>query len=309
MKILFSPTEPFIKKNVTQIVANVAAGSAVAIPVSGSDGFATYDYVAVGFEGGENCELTTVASTGATTITVDTLIKVHYTEQPITLYRFNKRKFYGCATIDGSYVELTDYGSPVLISVNDQQGAYLEYTGNEGYVYFKSTYLNSHTNEETSINDAIAVLADETARYCSLYAIRKQAGLTNNPFATDALVETYRKRAENEVDSYLSAKYILPLINASGEEEIPFIVENCTVLLAAGYMDYQEFGRDGEGVKWLGEARAILKQLQSPGGQQLIGSDRVEMQTKTDAQQVKGFPESVDNQNGPKQWFTMNQTF
>ena len=154
-----------------------------------------------------------------------------------------------------------------------------------------------------------AVLGDESARYCSIYAIKKQAGLTKNPYITDGVVETYRKRAENEVDSYLNAKYTLPLQNSQGVPEVPFMIENICVLLAAGYMDYQEFGKDGEGVKWLGEGRAILKALQSPGGQQLLGSDHAEMMTNTLTSGVKSFPDTVDNENGPTRMFTTGQIF
>jgi hypothetical protein len=146
-------------------------------------------------------------------------------------------------------------------------------------------------------------------RYCSLYAIKTQAGLTNNPYITDGLVEVYRKRAENEVDSYLNARYVLPLLNSTGVAEIPFLVENCTTLLAAGYMDYKEFGKDGEGVKWLGEARSILKKLQTPGGQQLLGADKMEMQTKTLSSSVMSYPDTVDNDNGPVQVFGMRKRF
>jgi hypothetical protein len=184
----------------------------------------------------------------------------------------------------------------------------LEYVGGEGYLFFKATYFNSTTSEESNITDANAVLADESTRYCSIYAIKKQAGLTNNPYITDGFIENLRKRAENEVNSYLYERYILPLINSTSVPEIPFMVENVTTLLAAGYADYQEFGKDGEGVKWLAEARAVLKKLQT-GAQRLIASDMTEFQQKDLTQGVNSFPSSVDNDNGPTQQFTMDQNF
>jgi len=294
MKVLLAPTEDFIKRERSALSAAATAGSSVVLSIVNSAGFAVNDYVVIGLEGSEVAELCKITAVAATTITVATLALAHQIDDPVVKYRYNERKFYGSLTATGSYTELTGYGSPVTIAVNDPQGTILEYTGGEGYLYFKSTYYNSTTTDESNLVDADTVLADESVRYCSLYAIRKQGGLTNNPYVTDGLIEVYRKRAESEVDSYLNARYILPLINSTGSPEIPFLVENCTMLLAAGYMDYQELGKDGEGIKWLGEARGVLKRLQSPGGQQLLGSDKLEMQSRILSNGVQSYPDDTD---------------
>jgi hypothetical protein len=308
MKVLVAPTEDFIKRERTRLSLNATPGNNAVISVENSAGMLVNDYVVVGAEGSEQAEVCQITAVTNQSITVSVLKLVHYTYEPVVKYRYNKRKFYGCATISGTFLELTSYGSPAAIEVNDPQGTLLEYTGLEGYLYFKSTYYNSQTTEETGLVESTAVLADESVRYCSIYAIKKQAGLTNNPFITDGVIETYRKRAENEVNSYIYDHYILPLTNSSAVAEIPFVVENCTTLLAAGYMDYQEFGKDGEGINWLGEARALLKAIQK-GTQQLIGSDNVELQRKTSTQGIQSYPGQVDNVNGPDRKFTMRQRF
>lgn len=309
MRTLIAPTEDFIKVANDTLNADASSGEDIALSVPSSTNFLVNDWVVVGVEGSETAEICQITDIAVNSITVGTLVLSHKNGEPITKFRYNKRKFYGCLTADGSYVEIVGSGSPVTIMVNNPQGTRIEYSGNEGYVYFKSTYYNTQDFTETDINDADAVFADESLRYCSLYAIRKQAGLTENPYMTDGIIENYRRRAESEVDSYLNARYILPLTNSSNVAEIPFLVENCTVLLAAGYMDYQEIGKDGEGVKWLGEARSILKKLQSPGGQQLLGSDKNEMQTKDTSNGVQSYPDTVDNTNGPIRLFTMGQKF
>jgi len=308
MKLLLAPTEDFIKRERGSLASDATAGSSASVVLKNADGFAVNDYVVIGAEGSERAEISKITGVSAQTITVDTLRLAHKQDEPIVKYRYNKRKFYGSTTVAGSFVELTGYGSPAVIMVDDPQGTYLEYTGVEGYLYFKATYYNSTTTEETNVQDSEAVLADESTRYCSLYAIRKQAGLTNNPYITDGTVEIYRKRAENEVNSYLYQRYTLPLENSSGETEIPFLVENCTVLLAAGYHDYQEFGSDGEGVKWLGEARGVLKAIQT-GKQRLIASDYEEFAQKTLTKGIQSYPDQVDNVNGPVKFFTTRQRF
>lgn len=309
MRTLIAPTEDFIKIQRQSLSDDVSSGNSAVLSVDGSTNFAINDFIVVGFEGSDIAEICQISAVGPLTLTVTTLKYAHKIDDPVIKYRYDKRKFYGSLTATGSYTEITGSGSPVTIQVNNPQGTLIEYIGLEGYVYFKSTYYNSTDTTETDIANANAVYSDESLRYCSIYVIRKQAGLTNNPYITDGIIETYRRRAENEVDSYLNARYVLPLINSTGSNEIPFLVENCTTLLAAGYMDYQEFGRDGEGVKWLGEARSILKKLQTSGGQQLLGSDKAEMATKTNSNGVSSFPDQVDNNNGPARLFTIGQKF
>jgi hypothetical protein len=272
-------------------------------------GLAINNYLVVGIEGSEQAEMCKITAVTNETVTVDTLKLPHYADEPVTQYRYNARKFYGSTTAGGSYVELTGYGSPVLLSITDPQNTLLEYTGGEGYLYFKSTYWNTTSSEETNLVDATETLANESLRYCSLYQIRRQSGMLDNPFITEDILENYRRRAESEIDSTLSGHYVLPLTNASGNTEVPYIIENACMLLAAGYMDYREYGKDGEGVKWLGEARGLLKRLQASGGQTLIGIDKQPMQTLTLASGVQSYPNAVDNEDGPIQMFTTRQQF
>lgn len=311
MKILRATTEDLIKLERTQLDADASAGSSVSLTVLNNDKLANTEYIVVGAEGSESAELCQINAvvTAGTTVQVATLTRAHKKGEPITKYRYNKRKFYGSTTETGSYTELTAYGSPATIQVDDPQAAILEYTDTT-YSYFKATYYNSTTLEESAIADAVAFRGDDTGRYCSLYAIRLQAGLTNNPYITDGQIDVYRKRAENEVNSYLISRYTLPLTNASGVFEVPWMIENVTTLLAAGYMDYQEFGADGMGVKWLGEARSILKKIQD-STLALIGLDGQEMTAPSTLSTVQSYPDQVDNdsEDGPAQKFTMNQRF
>lgn len=304
MRTFIAPNEDFIKKEHTALLADASAGTNVTISVLDNNGIALNSYVVIGYEGAEQTEIAKVNSavTLGSLIQVDKLLFAHKADAPVTVYRFNQRKFYGCVTPTGTFVELTAYGSPANIQADDPQGTLFEYSGPEGYTYFKSTYFNSTTSEETDIADSDAVAGDQSTRYTTIYNIKHQAGLTNNPYITDGVVETYRKRAESEVRSIIMFRYNLPLV------EIPAIIENCCSLLAAGYMDYREFGRDGEGVKWLGEARGILNSIKK-GAQRLLGADEQELPTITTANTVQGYPDGVDNKNGPIRMFTSKQRF
>jgi phage gp36-like protein len=288
MRTLLAVTEPFIKTQTTRLSADAAAGSSVALSVENSDGFAEADFVVIGREGSELAELQQIddAVSDPQEISVGTLKFNHQKDEPVTLYRFNQRKFYGSTSAGGVYVELTGDGSPKDIQVDDPQGTVFEYSGNTA-TYFKATYYNSETSEETAIGDSEAALADETTRYASLWAIRKHAGLAGNSLYSDFRMEMKRKQAENEINSALLSRYTLPL------SEVPPLVSHLCELLAAGYIDYEEFGADGQGGKWLGEARAILKAIQN-GKQLLIGVDGTELGRQTGTDVLAGYPNDED---------------
>ncbi len=197
MRQFVAPTEEFIKQTRTVLSSDAAAGSNVALTIPSNAGFADKTYLVIGWEGSETAELCQVnaAVTPGTSIQIGTLTRAHKAGEPITVYRYNQRKFYGSLTAGGSYTELTTYGSPTTIQVNNPQGTTFEYSGGEGYLYFKSTYWNSANSEESSIGESDEVASDQTSRYCTLYAIKVQAGLTKNPYITDDIIENYRKRA------------------------------------------------------------------------------------------------------------------
>jgi phage gp36-like protein len=287
MKAFIAPTESFIKTEIGTLNADATAGSNVTLTLINNDGLAQNDYIVIGHEGSELAELELInqAVTAGTSVRVATLKFNHKAGEPIVRYAYNQRKFYGSLTEGGSYTELTADGSPVNIQVDDPQGTLFEYTGST-YTYFKATYYNSTAAEETDIDDAVAVAGDQSGRYATLWDIRKHAGLAGNPFYSDVRLETKRKQAENEIKSAIMARYVLPLA------EVPELISRICELLAAGYIDYEEFGKDGEGVKWLGEARALLKAIQK-GTQRLIGSDDSELAVNTLVNRLDGYPDDT----------------
>src|SRR4051794_29187124 len=115
MRSLLAPTEPFIKVETSKLAADATAGSNVTLTLENNDGFANTDFIVVGHEGNELAELEQInqAISGSTNVRVATLKFNHVAGEPVTKYRFNKRKFYGATSADGSYTELTSEGSPV----------------------------------------------------------------------------------------------------------------------------------------------------------------------------------------------------
>lgn len=289
MKLLLAPTEPFVRTETASLAAAATLGSNVTLTLINNDNLAQNDFIVIGFEGNELCEIAQInaAVTAGTTVRVATLKFNHQEGEPVTRYAYDKRKFYGSTTATGAFAELTADGSPVAIQVDDPMGTRLEYTGTEGYTYFKATYYNSQLSTETDTADSDATLANETLRYSSLYAIRKHAGLAGNARYSDFRMETKRKQAENEINSAIAAKYTLPLT------EVPPLLGQICELLGAGYIDYEEFGANGEGVKWLGSARSLLKAIQD-GNRLLIGADGTQLTLNTKIGVLDGYPNNTD---------------
>lgn len=303
MRQLYAPTEDTIKTERTKLAADASAGSNVSLTLENNDGFAEDAYVVIGLEGSEKVELQQVnqAVTPGTAIRVATLKFAHKAGEPVTVYRYNKREFYGSTTKGGSYTKLTSYGSPANIAVDDPQGTRIEYTGSEGYAYFKATYLNSETSEESDIDDAEVFTGTDTGRYASLYGIRKMAGFTDNPFITDGRIEAKRAQAENEINSSIMARYVLPLA------EVPPLLTYVCECLAAGYMHYEEYGPEGDAVKKLGEARGILKKIVD-GDQRLIGADFTELTVAQSNATISGKPDGTETGREARK-FTVGQKF
>lgn len=287
MRTLIAPTEDFIKIERTMLDADVSAGSNVSLTLASNDGMDENSFIVIGREGSELAELQQVnaAVTPGTAVQVATLKFNHKAGEPVTVYRYNQRKFYGCATIDGTYVELTSDGSPKAIQVDDPQGTILEYTGSE-YTYFKATYYNSSDAVETDEDDANAVEGDSSKRYCSIYQIRNAAGLTDNPFYSDNIVEMKRVQAESEINASIRSRYTLPL------SEVPEVITNIATLLASGYILYEELGADGDGGKILGSARSQLKAIRE-GKMMLLDSEFNELTRPTRTGRLRGYPDST----------------
>lgn len=303
MRQLSAPTEEFIKLAQSVLTADVAAGNNMTLVLENNTGFNENDFVVIGEIGNETAELQQVNQTvsAGSDIQVQTLVRSHKKGEVVTVLRFDKRKFYGCETVDGTFVELTGDGSPKAISVDNPTGTVLEYSG-DTYSYFKATYYNSADLSETAIEDSIAVAGDTSSRYTTLYRIRQKAGVVGNPFLSDSLIEEYRQEAESEVNGYLSRRYAIPLTT------IPKVIRNITTKLAAGYLHESEFAPEATGEKWTKEAREHLLQIQK--GQVELLDDTGAVLAERSTNSPVGYPDStLDSNTSEKPKFTIGQKF
>ena len=108
----------------------------------------------------------------------------------------------------------------------------------------------------------------------------------------------------HESHSAVFSRYTIPLA------EVPPLLQNICELLAGGYIDYEEFGADGEGKKWLGEARGMLKAIRE-GRSRLIGTDGAELSVISTTNRLRGYPDNdgTSDADTPERHFTVNKEF
>lgn len=310
MKPFIAPTENFVKSEKTGITIDASAGSSVSVSVKSNNGIVKDDYCIIGREGEETTEIQKVSSiTGKNIIIFTTLNFAHKKDEPITEIRYNQRKFYGCITKTGTFV----YISISNIEVDNPKGTYFEYIGDEGYLYFKVTYYNEFTVEESDIDDAIAVRAGAIDHYCSIFDIREEAGFVDNPYVGDGRIHAYRLSAESEVKASLGKIYSLPL-SATCE-----LVKVITKLLGAGWLMWAEYGEeasgtDKDGMAKVKEARSMLKAVRN---RQLILLDENDNELGKLAipeGQIQGWPDETtkdaeDDEGGGDVEFRISKKF
>lgn len=288
MKTFICPLENFIKSEKTEITSDASTGT-VAVAVKNTNGIVVDDFCIVGIEGDDQTEIAQVVSVVENeTITFSNLRFAHKSGTLITKIRYNQRKLYGCATKTGTFVAI---GSATGIEVDNPRGTYFEYTGTT-YVYFKATYYNSETAEESDIDDAKAIQAGIANHYCSVYDIREEAGFLENPYISDGMINARRLVAENEIKASVGVIYSLPL---SADCEI---IKQIARLLSAGWLMYKEYGSEAsgtakDGMEKVKEARSMLKSIRERR-LILLDEDDTELNKVTSPMtQVKGWPDST----------------
>lgn len=170
---VFFPTEPLVLGARTYLTAACNA-AATSLALKNATGFVANNYLLVGSLGAEDAEQVLPNGTPGTTYTVFATTFAHAANTEVTCLRYHQRKVYGCATPDGTYVSIATincvYDAPL--------GNYYTYSGTT-YRYFKATYYNQVTNEETDISLATAIDSLGQFWYTTLAEYKAYAGLTD----------------------------------------------------------------------------------------------------------------------------------
>lgn len=249
----------------TRLDADVAV-AVNALVVENTNHIGGGDFLVIGLLGNETTELLVVQSvTGTTGIgTVGNTVLPHNRFDPVNKLFGSQIKLYRAPNVNGVQPADTAFAPLATIDIDIDQPMtdYTDATGSSAY-WYKFTYYNPTSTGETNLADSMAMRGGGTGDYCSIEDVRKEAGLTNNRYITDVMIDTKRKAAQSEIDGALSGLYPIPFTAPIN----PFIAD-LTARLAAGLLLTQQFGvyntlNTNNGGAKLKDARAQLNKLQT----------------------------------------------
>lgn len=292
----------------TELSAGAAASQANVVVVN-PQGYATNDYVLVGDVGSDRAEIKKILSITGQTITFSSNLSLDHTkDETLTKLRGNQINFYRAANVDGTVPSDASFSlvSTVSIEPDQTETEYVDSVGGSGY-WYKFTYYNDVSSEETDISTAQAVRGGGYNQYASVDQVRTEAGLKNNKYIDDAQILEAIEDAEGQVKASLAAAgYTLPLA------EVPYLIRYVTKQLAAGYLltnsyGAQHMGTEKDGDLKIKRAMDILTKIES--GKTTLTIPPTDETVSQDTTSIAGYPDDTasDNCEGPK--FSMNQTW
>jgi hypothetical protein len=227
----------------TQLTSTINAG-VNSLPVQDVDDFSNSGYVLIGQKGGDTSELLQIGSiTTATAIPLTTnTAQGHNQYDPVYPLFGNQIRIYRAANVDGTQPadSAFNYGTPyatVAIDYSEPQTTYTDATGGGGY-WYKFTYYNSTSTNETDIGSSTAVRGNFTVNYASLDDIRGAAGFKHATYIDDSKIEDARQAAQDEINGALNAFYEIPL-----QPPISDYIRRMTTRLAAGYLRLDQYSQ------------------------------------------------------------------
>lgn len=230
-------------KEMSGLAADVNPG-ATSITLQNNDRITDDDFLLVGRRGAESSELRVVQSaSGATIVVVDALTLHHDMFEDVSALFGNKIKIYRAPNVNGTVPadsSFSSYGSPVDIDTDQMSTTYTDDAGSADY-WYKYTYYNSTSTEETDLNQTLAVRGGGVGEYETIDIIRSAAGFENNRNVTDHYIDGFRRSAQDQINGKLTGVYIVPFISP-----INSFISQITKSLAAGHIKLDQFGQNNE---------------------------------------------------------------
>ncbi|MBJ8343941.1 phage protein Gp36 family protein [Antrihabitans sp. YC2-6] len=272
--------------------------AATTIKVVNTSGFEAGKTIYVGPPGSETCEKAVVnAVTDETTLElVDGLGQPHSRFDAVTGVLGDRIRIYRAVNVDDSAP--ADVAFSALASRSIDPGKVVTYytdsSGSSDY-WYKLTYWNETTGDETDLDDSTPVRGDDYGRYASLTEIRRDAGFLNATNLSDVTVDQKRRMAEAEINTALSNRYTVPF------KPVPEQINSLTIQIAAGLLLQDAYGETStRAVKKLKDARLALEQLKNADGD-VVDDQGQSVSTGDD---ISGYPD-----DSASRAFTMDQVF
>lgn len=288
------------------------------LTVKSDENISTNLYALIGQLADETSELCLITGIAADVLTLSpALANAHSRYDDVTILEANQIRVYRAANVDGSEPDDGDFTllATVDIDTDNLQTSYTDSSGGSDY-WYKFTYYNSASSDETTTADSQAVRGGAVNVYATIEQIRVEAGVENNPYMSDAFVDEQRIEAQDVINTALQGTYTVPF-----EAPIAPIIERCTKLLAAGYILKKDYGDGAVGTNSEGQAKIdeVIGTKDKKGLLQGIidGTSGIIDGTGAavvDRQKVHGFPLSTTkdlplNEGGSTRAFRMGMRF
>jgi len=245
----------------TVLTADIAA-AATTIPVKSTAGFNVGQAIFVGTRAQEGCEVSyvqTVAS--ATSLTPSSALTLpHSKYDAVTGVVGDKLRIYRAANVNGTAPDDSAFTVLNTRSIDaDQHSTYFTDTTGSSDYWYKLTYFNSTTLDETALSASTAVRGDDFGHYASISEIRSKAGFENAFNLKDQRIDMERRAAESEINTSLAGHYSVPF-----QKPIPEDINTLTIQLAAGLLLLDVYGQgNSKGKELVTGARMRLQTLRN----------------------------------------------
>jgi|GEM_PF-5332859 len=254
--------DSFSRNNIrerTSLVEGVPEGAS-AIKVASTQGYEAGSIIYVGELAREQCEKAVVESLadGMTVSLVSPLKYPHAAFADVTGVLGDLVHFYRAANVDGKVPADDQFTVLATRDIDpDQPSTYMTDTSGGSEFWYRSTYFNATTNEETALDAVEARRGQDWGNYCSLDEIRDEAGFTSAFNLNDSLIFQHRRSAQSEINTALGSVYTVPF------KPVPEIIRTLTIKLAAGMLLQSAYGeRSSQASLKLKEARDQIKAMQ-----------------------------------------------
>lgn len=273
------------------LTADAAAGQAV-LNLEGIQGVAANQYVLIGTAGSENTELKQILSVGGKQVTLTSnLANDHLQYDSVTVLYGNQLRVYRASNVDGTVPADGNFTVQTTINIDYDQPEteWVDTNGSEAY-WYKAAFYNSTTLGVTDLAQSLGMRGGNYGNYCSIDDIRGESGFKNDRRFPDYYIDTYRRQAQDEINSELAGKYPVPFTSP-----INSTIQRVAMVLAAGFLlsaQYQFANQNPtqEHPK-VTEARNKLKQIKA-GGTTLVDQAGNSLATKADSTPLIGWPNS-----------------
>lgn len=224
-----------------------------------TQGFNDGDVVYIGQLSREGCEKAVIASVDSgTSVTLTAGLELaHARFEAVSSVVGNRIRIYRADNVDGSVQPIASFTVLVDREIDpDQQTTYYNDPVGTSDHWYRYTYYNPTTQDETPLEESPVTRGDDFRHYASLSEIRKEAGFSNAINLSDIVIDQQRRAAESEINTALSSRYLTPF------NPVPEIIHTLTIQLAAGLLLQNAYRGTDRGKDKLKAARDLIHALQ-----------------------------------------------